>query len=43
MDEMDHWLVFLEGHVGFTEQVRRKARGTVRTLAQAGLMFGKVR
>jgi hypothetical protein len=43
MDEMPLWLMFLEGNVGFTEEVRRKARGTVKTLVQAGLMFGKVR
>jgi hypothetical protein len=43
MDEMDQWLVYLEGNVGFTEQVRRKARGTVRAMASVGLAFGKVR
>ena len=43
MDEMDQWLVYLEGNVGFTEQVRRKARGTHKAFVAVGLAFGQVR
>lgn len=43
MDEMSHWLVFLEHNVGFDASARRTAEGAVHALLRAGLVAGPLR